>query len=501
MIQSVAEPAVHAKPPAIIQGGMGVAVSSWRLARAVARTGQLGVVSGTALDVVIARRLQDGDPGGHVRRALSHFPVPAMAERVQQRYFRAGGRAGGRPYKATPQLTLRPSLRTMELSVVANFVEVWLAKEGHDGLIGVNFLEKIQMATPTAAYGAMLADVDYVLMGAGIPAKIPHLLNQLAVHAPATLDLHVEGASTSYTVSLVPSALTGMDLPPLRRPTFLAIVSADVLATYLAREKSTRPDGFVVEGPPAGGHNAPPRGRLTLDSSGQPIFGPRDDANLARVAALGLPFWLAGSFATPERLREAQELGAAGIQAGTVFALSADSGLTPELRCAALAELAAGRLDVRTDPLASPTRFPFKVASVPGTLASTDLYAARSRVCDLGYLRAPYERSAGVIGYRCPSEPVEDYLRKGGSAADTVGRMCLCNGLTATVGLGQSRQGGYQEVPLATLGTDLSGARQLLARHPEGWSAAQAVDFLICGDDPAQNRPPGSVSPAIACGR
>jgi NAD(P)H-dependent flavin oxidoreductase YrpB (nitropropane dioxygenase family) len=41
--------------PVIIQGGMGVAVSSWRLARAVARTGQLGVVSGTALEIVIAR--------------------------------------------------------------------------------------------------------------------------------------------------------------------------------------------------------------------------------------------------------------------------------------------------------------------------------------------------------------------------------------------------------------------------------------------------------------
>ena len=37
--------------PTIIQGGMGVAVSSWRLASAVARRGQLGVVSGTALEV------------------------------------------------------------------------------------------------------------------------------------------------------------------------------------------------------------------------------------------------------------------------------------------------------------------------------------------------------------------------------------------------------------------------------------------------------------------
>jgi NAD(P)H-dependent flavin oxidoreductase YrpB (nitropropane dioxygenase family) len=472
-------PTASVQLPSIIQGGMGVAVSSWRLARTVAQTGQLGVVSGTALDVVIARRLQDGDLGGHVRRALDHFPVPAMADRVLQRYFREGGRAHGQPYKATPQLTLRPGLRTMELSVVANFVEVWLAKEGHDGLVGINFLEKIQMATPTAAYGAMLADVDYVLMGAGIPAKIPHLLDQLATQAPAQLDLHVEGATTSYTVTLDPRTLTGTHLPPMRRPSFLAIVSADILATYLARENGTRPDGFVIEGPPAGGHNAPPRGRLTLDDTGQPIFGPRDDANVSKIAAIGLPFWLAGSYATPERLREAQALGAAGIQVGTLFALSADSGLRPDLRGEMLAELGKGRLDVRTDPLASPTRFPFKVVSIPGTLASDGRYAARTRVCDLGYLRAPYEHSVGVIGYRCPSEPVKDYVRKGGSATDTVGRMCLCNGLTATIGLAQTRQGGYQEMPLVTLGTDLTGARQLLNRHPDGWSAAQAVDYLI----------------------
>ena len=49
----------------IIQGGMGVAISGWRLAAAVGcLPGCLGVVSGTAIDTVLARRLQDGDPGG-----------------------------------------------------------------------------------------------------------------------------------------------------------------------------------------------------------------------------------------------------------------------------------------------------------------------------------------------------------------------------------------------------------------------------------------------------
>ena len=68
--------------PNIIQGGMGAAVSSWRLASQVAKAGQLGVVSGIGLDMVLARRLQDGDKHGHMRRALAAFPVPAVADEV-----------------------------------------------------------------------------------------------------------------------------------------------------------------------------------------------------------------------------------------------------------------------------------------------------------------------------------------------------------------------------------------------------------------------------------
>ncbi|HYO17632.1 MAG TPA: nitronate monooxygenase [Dermatophilaceae bacterium] len=465
--------------PVVIQGGMGVAVSSWELARAVSRAGELGVVSGTALDVVIARRLQDGDAGGHVRRALAHFPVPAMAERMVSRYFVEGGRAEGQPYHPVPKLSMNTSVAGLELAVVANFAEVWLAKEGHDGVVGINFLEKLQMATPSAAYGAMLAGVDYVLMGAGIPAEIPQLLNKLAVHEPCSLDLDVAGATVAYSVGLDPEALTGGGLAPLKRPMFLAIVSAHVLAAYLARDDSTRPDGFVVEGPTAGGHNAPARGRPVLDDDGQPVFGPRDDADLAKVAAVGLPFWLAGGYSTAAQVAQAREAGAAGVQVGTLFALCADSGLDPAIREEMLTRLGAGKLVVRTDPLASPTGFPFKVATLPETMSQAEVYAARPRLCDLSYLRTAFEREPGALGYRCPAEPVHMYLKKGGDLADTVGRKCLCNGLTANVGLGQTRRDGYQEAAIATLGADLEGVTQMLLERPGGWTAAQAVDFLL----------------------
>jgi NAD(P)H-dependent flavin oxidoreductase YrpB (nitropropane dioxygenase family) len=472
-------PGVGGGWPVVIQGGMGVAVSSWRLARAVSVAGQLGVVSGTALDVVFARRLQDGDVGGDVRRAVGAFPVPVIGARVLGRYFREGGRAAGAPYVPVPKLSVAPSVAALELSVVANFVEVWLAKEGHGGLVGINFMEKVQMATPSAAYGAMLAGVDYVIMGAGIPAEIPALLDALAGHEVCSLNLHVDGATSGYSVGLDPVALTGGGLAPLVRPVFLAIVSAHVLAGYLAREDATRPDGFVIEGPRAGGHSAPARGRPVLDGDGQPVYGPRDEADLGKVAEIGLPFWLAGGYCTPEQVAAARAAGAAGVQVGTLFSLAVESGFDEALRTGLLAELAAGRLKVRNDPLASPTGFPFKVASMPGTLSEAGTYADRPRLCDLSYLRVPYEKEPGTLGYRCPAEPVNTFVRKGGAIEDTVGRKCVCNGLTANVGLAQTRRDGYQEPAIVTLGADLDGVCDLLTDLPGGWTAAQAVDHLL----------------------
>jgi NAD(P)H-dependent flavin oxidoreductase YrpB (nitropropane dioxygenase family) len=464
--------------PVVIQGGMGVAVSSWQLARAVSKAGQLGVVSGTAIDAVIGRKLQDGDSDGHIRRALSHFPFPEIAMRVQEKYFREEGRSG-EPYIPVPKLSLRPSKDALELWVVSNFVEVWLAKEGHDGLVGINFLEKIQMATPSAAYGAMLAGVDYVLMGAGIPSEIPLLLNNLSQQEDSFVNVNVDDATGPYKSVFDPVAFTGVKQPPLKRPKFLAIISAHVLATYLAKDEVTRPDGFIIEGFTAGGHNAPPRGTLVLDSDGQPIFGPRDEPDIEKVAKVGLPFWLAGGQSTPEHVEAARKIGAVGVQAGTVFALSDESGLLPHLRKEMLGRLAENELVVRTDPFASPTGFPFKVATLENTLSEEDVYEARPRLCDLGYLRVPYERSPGVVGYRCASEPAHVFVRKGGEEAQTQNRKCLCNGLMANIGLGQIRGDGYTEPPLLTLGADLSGAHELLREHPEGWKAVDALNYLL----------------------
>lgn len=476
MIATVGQKVASTRP-VIIQGGMGIAVSGWKLARAVARTGQLGVVSGTALDSVVARRLQDGDRGHHIRRALRHFPSPTIVSRVLDRYFRVDGRQGA-PYRPQPPLGIDPTPAAIELAMVGSFAEVWLAKEGHAGIVGINLLEKIQTATLSAVLGAMLAGVDYVLMGAGIPRQLPKLLNDFAAGRAGELSIDVTNGTRAYTASLDPVELLGPTVPAMRRPQFLAIISLHVLASFLNRNEDIKPDGFIVEGPLAGGHSAPPRGKMTCDDEGQPIYGEKDQADLSAMAAIGLPFWLAGAYGTPERVAEALDAGAEGVQVGTLFAFAKESGLRLDIRRGLLKALTDGTLEVRNDPRASPTSFPFKIASIAGTLSDPATYAARERICDLGFLRTPVEREDGRLAYRCPSEPEHMYVKKGGEAGDTVGRICLCNALLADVGLGKERKNGYVELPAVTLGQDLSGPERLAETHPEGWTAEQAVHWL-----------------------
>ncbi len=465
--------------PLVIQGGMGVGISSSNLARAVSRAGQLGVVSGTGSDVLLARRLEDGDAGGHLRRALEAFPIPGVAERLLARYFRRGGRPAGVPYRAIPILRQHMTIEREQLILAATFVDVHLAREGHDGAVGINLLTKIQLPTLASLYGAMLAGVGFVLMGAGIPLEIPGVLDRLATHEAATLRLDVVGAGAGEVEELRfdPRRHGEAISQPVTRPRFIAIVASNSLANLLARKATGRVDGFVIEAPTAGGHNAPPRGEGHRNERGEPIYGQRDAVDLGALRKLGLPFWLAGGAGSPDALKAALEAGAAGIQVGTLFAFCDESGLAPELRRAVLASARAGRLDVFTDPLASPTGYPFK------TVVRTDApveTAARTRLCDLGYLRTAYRKRDGSVGFRCPSEPVEAYIAKGGTASDTIGRRCLCNALLANAGYGQLRPGGTIESPLITAGDQAKLLGQFLAGR-ESYSANDVLDYLLDG--------------------
>ena len=473
------------KFPQIIQGGMGIGISSWQLARSVASSGELGVVSSTAIDLVMVRALQLGDPQGDIRRAMAAFPDPAVIQKILKRYFIDGGKPANQPFAAKPMVSDQPSRFTEQLVMVANFCEVHLAKEGHEGMVGINFLHKIQTPIIAGIYGAMLAQVDVVIVGAGIPIEIPKVINGLSRCAPVEFALHVHGAAkgTKHTLKFDPRGLLSEDIIPIQRPLFFPIVSSYTLASVMVKKSGGIIDGLIIEEPSAGGHNAPPRGKTQLNDAGEPVYGPRDSVDLEAIKTLGIPFWLAGSYATPAKLAEARAAGAEGVQLGTVFAFTDESGMLAELKENTIQECLHGSPRVFRDPVASPTGFPFQVLSKPGTLSEHEVYNERCRTCDLGYLREAYEKPDGSLGWRCRSEDPEVYVKKGGDIEDTVGRKCLCNSLMANIGMPQLREqdGGdfYKEPPLITCGEDLTSISLLTNDAKSSYTAAEVIDYML----------------------
>ncbi len=473
--------------PRLIQGGMGIGVSNWNLAKAVSELGQLGVVSGTAIYSVMIRRLQDGDVGGHTRRALAQFPSQEIVEKILKDFFIEGGKAADQPYKRTPMYNLKSSKILLQQTMVASFVEVYLAKENHQGKVGINLLEKIVLPNLACLYGAMLADVDYVIMGAGIPREIPGAIDLLSQNLLATLKVPVAGSGSDEVFKTVfdPAEVLGSQyFFPLKRPFFFPIVSSSTLAANLKKKSTGIVDGFIVEGPLAGGHNAPPRGPMQLNPLGEPIYGLRDEVDLAEMKALGLPFWMAGYYATPEKIKEVQALGAHGIQVGTLFAFCEESGFASDLKQNVITKILNGETPnegwVFTDPVSSPTGFPFKAVRLNNTMSDESVYQSRMRICDLGYLRHAYKTPEGTVSQRCPAEPVADFIKKGGAENETIGRKCLCNALMADVGMAQIQSDQTFEKPLITAGDDLNNLMKILkiSASENNYKAADVINYL-----------------------
>jgi nitronate monooxygenase len=325
----------------------------------------------------------------------------------------------------------------------------------------------------------MLAGVDYVTMGAGIPREIPGVLDLLAEHKPVSLKIAVETRNGSrYHAYFDPKDFLETKQMDLKRPKFLSIISSVLLAKMMVKKANGKVDGFVVELSCAGGHNAPPRGKMELNDQGEPIYGDRDAIEIEKIKAIGLPFWLAGSWGTPEKLKEALSLGANGIQIGTLLAFSDESGFTEGIKQQAIEQIHNNNTSVFTDPSASPTGFPFKVLSLAGSLSESDPYKSRVRKCDLGYLRQLYEKPDGKIGYRCPAEPDAAFIAKGGKSADLLGKKCLCNALLSNIGLAQTRKDGYVENTLVTSGDGIQTISRFLGVR-QSYKTEEAIAWLL----------------------
>lgn len=469
--------------PQIIQGGMGVAISTWKLANSVSRAGQLGVVSGTGIGIILVARLMQGDVDGSVRRALAHFPDQTVAQEILDKFYQPDGMAEGQSYFRPPMWTMTPPKWLNQLTVVGNFVEVWLAKEGHNNPVGINLLEKVQLPNMASLYGAMLAGVDYVIIGAGIPLQIPGILDAFVTHQPTKyrVDVHHAAPEDDYAVHFDPEEnFPGIadTVGDLKRPQFLPIISSVILAQALLKRANGEINGFVIEMPTAGGHNAPPR-KHNLNERGEPLYGPKDEVSLDRIKKLGLPFWLAGGYGSADGLQQALDAGAEGIQVGTAFAYADESGFEATARQDIIDKVLAGDVQVFTSPVASPTGFPFKVVQLQGSVSETAVYEQRERLCDVGYLRHLIKNDKGKVTYRCPAEPADKYVRKGGDIEDTFGRVCLCNQLGAAAGYANIRDGGYVEPVIITSGDDVVNIGQFVPAGQSSYSAQDVINVLL----------------------
>ena len=84
-----------------------------------------------------------------------------------------------------------------------------------------------------------------------------------------------------------------------------------------------------------------------------------------------------------------------------------------------------------------------------------------------------YEKPDGTIGYRCPGELVDAFVRKGGDITDTVGKGCLCCGLLSTAELEEG------EPPIVTLGDDVGFLKHLMVDAHGSYRASDAIKYLL----------------------
>lgn len=461
-----------------VLGGMGVDISSKLLAGTVAKLGGAGTLSETGGAIRIARVLQDGDKDGHIRESLAQFPNQNMVDYAMDKYYQPDGKRPERRgfrYRPVPKYFLENrELRNLGvaevemLTVLDAFEQVVTARrisEGN-GLIGVNGLGKIPMPMPAALYGAMLGGADYTVRGAGVKPDIPEVIDTLYRGNPVDYAIKVDYAQIgsphkNAAVHFDPTPYQGL---PASRPEFWAIAGTIGGAqAYL----DGGADVIVREDRVAGGHNMPERIK---------------EDPIESFIELDAPIILAGGVARMG-LRRAIEIGAAGIQVGSLFAVSRESGMAPAERGKAITMALQGTLEIVDDVDVSPTGYPFRTANIPHTAVDPETSGSMTRECPLSVLQTPYENSEGNIEYRCPADSIDKALPKfrGPKAvAKVMGARCLCRVLFASSGKGQENiQTGEKDVSLVTLGaTAPDDIRDIVAQYGRPITAETVMKYI-----------------------
>ncbi|MEJ2695397.1 MAG: nitronate monooxygenase [Candidatus Sulfobium sp.] len=325
----------------IIQGGMGVGVSLSPLAGAVAREGGVGIVSSACLDRLVSKRTGK-------------------------------------------------KLNTYE----AAYEEVSLAKAA-GGVAGINIMVALMRDYENSVRGALDADADVIISGAGLPLSLP-------------------------------------SIQPPKDTALIPIVSSARALELICRKWERlgyRPDAVVLEGPLAGGHLGFRPEQIDVESNRlENLFPPVKD--MAKKYG-GFPVIVAGGLYSHGDLLRFITMGADGIQMGTRFLATEESSASPLYKRAVIA---AGREDiiVATKP-GSPCGLPFRIIK-QSPMYESAMKRLRPPKCDKGYVLLKDNEGKYT---RCPAKESNENC------------FCICNGLLSSAGYNPDR-----EEPLYTVGTN-----------------------------------------------
>lgn len=312
----------------IIQGGMGIGLSSYTLAGAVAKEGGMGVLSSAALDRIVSKRHQ-----------VKFRARDAAAQDVRDAKFMGDG-----------------------------------------GIIGMNVMVAVINQYADSVLGSMDGGVDAIISGAGLPLALP----EIALSHPRAKD-----------VALIPIVSSGRAL--------------EIICKRWSRS-GRLPDAVVVEGPLAGGHIAWRKPEEALDPANKLENLLTDDFTVAKNWG-NMPIIAAGGIYTHQDIIDSLQSGCAGVQMGTRFLATYESGANDEYKNMLVA-CKEDDIELANRP-GSPCGMLFRVLK-KSSFYQQALRRERDPKCDKGYL---------LNKGNCPSKYENEKT------------FCICNGLLSAIDL------------------------------------------------------------------
>ena len=254
-------------------------------------------------------------------------------------------------------------------------------KIANGGAIGMNIMVAVINTYEDSVLGSMDGGVDAIISGAGLPMALPEIVK-----------LHPRADE----VALIPIVSSGR--------------ATDIIFKRWSRG-GRLPDALVVEGPLAGGHIAWREPDQASDPANKLENLILEVLEVCKNWNLNIPVIAAGGVYTHEDILHFLELGCSGVQMGTRFLATHESGANPDYK-QQLINCQEDDIELANKP-GSPCGMLFRVLK-QSPFYQEALSFSRQAKCDKGYL---------LNKGQCSAKETNDKS------------FCICNGLLASIKL------------------------------------------------------------------